>query len=65
MKPFLQRFGEWLLGRLAERSTYIGFSLLVACTSRHLPDSILNVIEWWGPFIASGLIAASTTPRPQ
>ena len=63
MKPFSKRLGEWLLERLSERSTYAGLSLMVACTSHHLPDSVLNVIEWWGPFIASGLIAASTTPR--
>ena len=60
MKSFLSRLGMWLLERLEEKSTYTGFVLLAVALGRHIPQEIYEVVTWWVPFVATGLMAATT-----
>lgn len=59
MRRFLARFGAWLLARLGEPTTYAGFALMGLAMKQQIPDEWMAVINWFGPFIAGGLMAAS------
>lgn len=60
MKAFAERFGAWLLARLEEKSTYTGLTILFAIWGRHIPQPVMDAIQWFGPFLATGLMVAST-----
>ena len=64
MKAFFKRLGEWLMERLEEKSTYCGLAVMMGIWGRHIPTEVMEAIQWWGPFIAAGLIAASTKSQP-
>lgn len=62
---YLRRFGAWWIDRLSEKSTYAGFTLLAVSMGHEIPPPVLDALSWWGPFIATGLITASTKKGPQ
>lgn len=59
MKAFFARLGDYFLTRLTEKSTYAGLSVMAIAMHRQIPADWLTVIEWYGPFLAGGLMAAS------
>lgn len=63
MRGFCVRLGQWGLARAGEKSTYVGVALLAIALGREVPPAILAAVEWWAPFLATGLIAASTSDR--
>lgn len=57
---FLRRLGKWFSARLEEKSTYTGFAIAGIAIGHHIPQEIYDAIAWWGPFVATGLVTAST-----
>ena len=61
--PPVSRFGSWFIARLSETSTYAGFGLMAVVHGNAIPQPVLDALNFWGPFIAAGLIAATTKPQ--
>ena len=65
MKAWCRRFGSYWIERFSEKSTYAGVALWGVCLGPMNPPHVMEAIAWWGPMVASALIAANTTPPPE
>jgi hypothetical protein len=59
MKASLARLGGWCVDRLNEKTTWAGIALTLGVNGSHIPQAVLDAMNFWGMLLGSALMAMS------